>query len=85
MASVDGDGNLPCGHPAQCLDDDGECGWCDELWPLQNAVEGLKKCLTEQAIVIHGGKITLIADSFGYMDIHGGEIKMQDKSNVSIT
>ena len=64
---------LECGHPTECLDDDDECEWCDQVADLSRSIEDLKACIGKQAITLHSGSCVIYGE-IGLLTMYGGQV-----------
>lgn len=62
-----------CQHPPECLDDDGDCRWCDDIADLRRTINGLIDQLEAKAVIVNNGS-PHFSGPIGYLVVKGGSV-----------
>lgn len=67
---------LPCGHPTQCLNEDDECDWCEEVGILKASNLFLQEQIEKTAIIIDSvGEVVLpLREPIGLLVMKNGSV-----------
>lgn len=82
--------NMKCGHPINCDEREEHdpntehCMWCEEVDGLKAVNKTLHDQIGKQAVIVHGGEVTINAREIGCLTMHSGTVKV-DSANLTIT